>query len=99
MVGRLRKALLLFVALLFLAGIPGAALREVVVELAAPELPKELAGREGVLDVVVQATDGDARRPLRGARVRAYAILDGRARPFSSVMDVPASWARPSRIA
>lgn len=78
MLGRARSILLALVALLYLAGVPGSALRPVVVELSAPELPEELRARDGVLDVLVRAA-GDDGAPLAGARVRAFAILDGRA--------------------
>ena len=78
MVGRVRTVLLALVALLYVATIPGSVLRDVVVELTAPELPKDLEGRDGILDVVVRSADGD--KPfIAGARVRAFAILDGRA--------------------
>ncbi len=73
---RLRAFLLALAGLLFVASWPGAALRGAAIELVAPAVPKEIAGRDGILDVVVRAQDGDF---IAGARVRAFAILDGRA--------------------
>lgn len=69
--------MLALVALLYLAGVPGSVVRGVVLELSAPELPKNLEGRDGILDVFVR-TAGDA-QPVAKARVRAFAILNGRA--------------------
>lgn len=63
-------------------------------ELVAPVIPKEISLRDGVLDVIVHTTDGEPQpaadddstsspksdKPtLAGARVRAFAILEGRA--------------------
>jgi hypothetical protein len=90
MLVRLRIYLGVLVSLLFVASWPGSALRAVPpvpVELVAPVVPKEIARRDGVLDVVVHeaATQNDDRSPafsgppIAGARVRAFAILDGRA--------------------
>ncbi len=62
-------------AFLYMASWPGAALRATAVELVAPAIPKEIVGREGVLDVVVHDRNGI----VHGARVHAFAILDGRA--------------------
>ena len=62
-------------ALLYVASWPGTTLRATAVELVAPAIPKEVEGREGVLDVVVHDRDGI----VQGARVLAFAILDGRA--------------------
>lgn len=81
MLPRLRAILLALVGLVFVASWPGSALRATVVELVAPAVPREITGRDGILDVVVrgvsgQGGDGD---PIAGARVRAFAILDGRA--------------------
>ncbi len=70
--------MLALVALLYLAGVPGSVVRDVIVELTAPELPKNLEGRDGTLDVFVRTADGD-KPPVARARVRAFAILDGRA--------------------
>src|SRR5687767_6310417 len=74
---RVRSLLLALVGLLFVASWPGAAVRELLLELTAPALPKEIEGRDGVLDVIVTAKE-DA-KPIANARVRAFAILDGRA--------------------
>ena len=75
---RLRALLLALAGLLYVASWPGAALHEAAIELVAPAVPKEIAGRDGILDVVVHASDGD-KGPIAAARVRAFAILDGRA--------------------
>lgn len=81
--GRVRTYILTFVALLYVAGLPGSVAREVLLELSAPALPKGLEGRDGVLDVFVKdATKGDDspdKPPIARARVHAFAILDGRA--------------------
>jgi hypothetical protein len=74
---RVRSLLLAILGLLFVASWPGAAVRELVLELTAPALPKEIEGRDGVLDVIV--TTKDEGHPIAHARVRAFAILDGRA--------------------
>lgn len=71
----LRTLALVVMALVYVASWPGAALRAVSVELVAPALPPTVEGREGVLDVVVHAAGG----AVTNARVRAFAILDGRA--------------------
>lgn len=80
------KWLIALVACLYVAGIPGASVRPVVLELTAAPLPKEIKDRDGVLDVVVSSTDdgGATNAPLKGARVRAFAILDGRAHAASA---------------
>ena len=75
---RFRAVVLVFLGLLYVAGLPGTALREAMVELVAPQIPKEIRERDGVLDVIVRAAEGD-KPPIAGARVRAFAILDGRA--------------------
>ncbi|MBS2013238.1 MAG: carboxypeptidase regulatory-like domain-containing protein [Deltaproteobacteria bacterium] len=82
--GRIGRALEWLIGLfvcLYVAGIPGSTTRPVVVELSASPVPKEITDRDGVLDVVVSATDdhGAGGSPIAGARVRAFAILDGRA--------------------
>lgn len=90
---RLRAILLALAGLLFVASWPGAAVRAVTVPLVVvPAVPKEITGRDGILDVVVHAVDvgskGDPAKDstdksdkpvLAGARVHAFAILDGRA--------------------
>jgi hypothetical protein len=75
---RLRSFLVAFVCLLYVATWPGAVARPLVVELTAAPLPADVGDRDGVLDVVVTAAEGD-KRPLASARVRAFAIIDGRA--------------------
>jgi hypothetical protein len=75
---RLRAIVLVLVGLVFVASWPGSVLvAPPLVELVAPSVPKEIAGRDGILDVVVRTKDDG--RVLAGARVRAFAILDGRA--------------------
>jgi hypothetical protein len=74
---RVRSVLLALVALLYVASWPGAALRPLVLERMAAPIPPEVSERDGVLDVVVtREADGEA---IEGARVRAFAMLDGRA--------------------
>jgi hypothetical protein len=74
---RWRQALFALVTLLYVAGLPGTVLRAVAVELTAPELPKTIQGRDGVLDVIVRGKVEAG--PLAGAKVHAFAILDGKA--------------------
>ncbi len=85
---RLRALLLVLAGLLWVAGWPGAALRAAPVDLVAPSVPEEITGRDGILDVVVHVADEPSKKDdddirdkpvLAGARVRAFAILDGRA--------------------
>jgi hypothetical protein len=77
---RVRSVMLALVALLYIAGWPGSVVRPVVFELTAPELPQDLEGRDGVLEVAVRLAEEDAPgAPAAGATVRAFAILDGRA--------------------
>lgn len=77
MLARLKVHLLVLAALLYVASWPGGALRAATVaELVAPQVPESIHGRDGVLDVIVTEKDGG---PIAGARVRAFAILDGRA--------------------
>lgn len=74
---RFRQALFALAALLYVAGVPGSVLRGIAVELTAPEVPKSIQGRDGILDVIVR---GKAEAgPLAGAHVHAFAILDGKA--------------------
>jgi hypothetical protein len=78
---RLRPFLVGLVALLcllYVASWPGGVARPLVVELTAAPLPEDVGDRDGLLDVVVVDAAGD-RPPVPGARVRAFAILDGRA--------------------
>lgn len=74
---RWRAALFALAAFLYIAGFPGAVLRAVPVELTAPEVPKTIQGRDGLLDVIVRGKVEAG--PLARARVRAFAILDGKA--------------------
>jgi protocatechuate 3,4-dioxygenase beta subunit len=85
---RLRAFLLVLAGLLYVASWPGAALRAIPVELVAPSVPKEITGRDGILDIVVHVADEPGgsddvaiqdKPVLAGAKVRAFAILDGRA--------------------
>jgi protocatechuate 3,4-dioxygenase beta subunit len=75
---RARAIAIAMLALLYVAGIPGTALRRlwapVPIPIAVPPVPPDVADRDGVLDVIVHITGGAA---LSGARVRAFAILDG----------------------
>lgn len=77
LVGLWRRALFVLAAVLYVAGIPGAVLRAIPVELTAPEVPRTIQGRDGILDVVVRGKAEGG--PLTGAHVHAFAILDGRA--------------------
>ncbi|MBX3186144.1 MAG: carboxypeptidase regulatory-like domain-containing protein [Labilithrix sp.] len=70
------RVMVVLASLLYVASWPGAALRPVLLELTAAPLPEDVADRDGALDVVVAGTDAVA---VAGARVRAFAILDGRA--------------------
>ena len=73
----LGRLILAIFGVLYVGGVPGSTLRPLLVELTAAPLPETVADRDGVLDVVV--TDGTTKGPFAGARVRAFAILDGRA--------------------
>ncbi|MDB5219937.1 MAG: hypothetical protein JWO86_7864 [Myxococcaceae bacterium] len=75
---RLRSFLVAFVCLLYVASWPGSVTRPLVIELTAAPLPDDIGDRDGVLDVVVTVAEGD-KLPLANAKVRAFAILDGRA--------------------
>ncbi|MDB4938288.1 MAG: hypothetical protein JWP87_5260 [Labilithrix sp.] len=78
---RLRPFLVGLVAalcLLYVASWPGSVARPLVVALTAAPLPEDVGDRDGVLDVVVTDAAGD-KPAIAGARVRAFAILDGRA--------------------
>lgn len=75
---RLRSLLFALFGLLYVASWPGVPLRPVMFELAAAPVPENVGDRDGVLDVMVRAADG-SKEPLGGARVRAFAMLDGRA--------------------
>jgi len=75
------EALLALAVLLYVASWPGIPTRPLTLELVAAPLPATTADRDGVLDVIAQAREGEAPEdptlPLAGVRVRAFAILDG----------------------
>jgi protocatechuate 3,4-dioxygenase beta subunit len=76
---RLRPFLVAFLCLFYVATWPGSVSRPLaVVELTAAPLPEDVGDRDGVLDVVVTDANGD-KLALPGAKVHAFAILDGRA--------------------
>lgn len=77
---RLASLLGALVCMLVLAGVPGASLRPLVVEITAPPVPSEVSERDASLEVDVtrKASEGEA-PPLPGARVRAFSLIDGRA--------------------
>jgi len=62
---------------LVLGGIPGSSLHGVVQDLVAPPVPVEVKDRDAALDVTVH--DGEGGPPMRGAYVRALALIDDRA--------------------
>lgn len=64
--------------LLFVGSWPGSVVRPMLVQLMAAPLPENVGDRDGVLDVVAHGAEGD-KAVLAGVRVRAFAILDGRA--------------------
>jgi protocatechuate 3,4-dioxygenase beta subunit len=78
---RLRPFLLALFCLLYVGSWPGAVVRPpVLAPLMAAPLPEDIGDRDGVLDVVVHDSAVPNDKPaLRGAHVRAFAILDGRA--------------------
>lgn len=63
---------MLFLAL-FVASMPGDGTRPVVFERIAPPVPDSVKDRDATLDVTVETPD---HQPIRGARVRALAVLD-----------------------
>lgn len=63
--------------LVYIASIPGAVLRALVLDAPVVTLPEEVRDRDGALDVFVTAAQGGA--PIRGARVSGYARIEGRA--------------------
>jgi protocatechuate 3,4-dioxygenase beta subunit len=73
----LRALPLVLAVLVILGGLPGASLQRVEYEAVAPPVPAEVTDRSGELDVTV--LDGAGGPPLAGARVRALAMVDGRA--------------------
>lgn len=75
--------MLALACLLYVASWPGSVLRERRLDddvapfgFAAPPVPGSVAERDGALDVIVRDAEG---RAVEGARVRAFAMLDGRA--------------------
>lgn len=77
---RIARAIAAVLAVLLVAGgIPGASSRTVVHDVFAspPPLPAETTDRDGALEVTVH--EGDAGPPVAGARVRALALVGGRA--------------------
>ncbi len=71
------RVFVIVACLLYVASIPGAALRTLVIDVTTAPLPESVRERDGALDVFVTAESGGA--PIRGARARAYAWLSGRA--------------------
>ena len=74
----LARAVVVLLCLLYVGSWPGAVVRPLVTELSAAPLPADVGDRDGVLDVVAHEAEGD-KTVLQGVRVRAFAILDGRA--------------------
>lgn len=69
--------MLALACLLYVASWPGSVLRErIPEEPVAPPVPAHVVERDGALDVIVRDASGKA---IEGARVRAFAMLDGRA--------------------
>ncbi|HSO40594.1 MAG TPA: carboxypeptidase regulatory-like domain-containing protein [Labilithrix sp.] len=75
---RVGSVLLALLCLLYVGSWPGSVVRPRVVELTAAPLPADVGDRDGALDVVAHAAEGD-KPALAGVRVQAFAILDGRA--------------------
>jgi hypothetical protein len=73
----LRAGAVAVLVVLGVGGIPGASFRAVVHDLIAPPVPVAVKDRDGTLDVTVH--DGAGGPPLRGAHVRALALVEGRA--------------------
>lgn len=77
-VRRVLRALATALAVVLLAGsLPGAALQRVLYDQVAPPVPVEVTDRGGEVDVTV--VDGPGGPAMPGARVRALALVDGRA--------------------
>jgi len=70
-----RDGVYIAVCLLFMAAIPGSAIRPIVYERVAPPVPETIRDRDAALDVDVRTSEGE-RLPF--ARVRALAVIDGR---------------------
>ena len=75
---RARSVVVVLLCLLFVGSWPGSVVRPLLVELMAAPIPENVGDRDGVLDVVAHVAEGD-KALLAGVRVRAFAILDGRA--------------------
>jgi hypothetical protein len=73
----LRAIARIALVVLALGGIPGAARRVLPYEIAVPPVPADVTDRDGALDVTVR--DGTDARSLAGVRVRALALVEGRA--------------------
>lgn len=69
--------MVVLLCLLYVGSWPGSALRPGPLDVVSPPVPLDVE-RDGVLDVIVRAADLD-KAPLRGVRVRAYAMLGDRA--------------------
>ncbi|MDB4941416.1 MAG: hypothetical protein JWP97_950 [Labilithrix sp.] len=75
---RARAVVLVMLCLVFVGSWPGSVVRPLVIELTAAPLPDDAGERDGTLDVVARPA-GDPGSALVGVRVRAFAILEGRA--------------------
>jgi hypothetical protein len=75
---RVRSIVLVLLCLLYMGTWPGSITRPLVLELTAAPVPVDVGDRDGGLDVVAHEAEGD-KAVLAGVRVRAFAILDGRA--------------------
>jgi len=73
----LRASAVAVLVVLGVGGIPGASFRAVLHDLVAPPVPVDVKDRDGALNVTVR--DGAGGPPLAGARVRALALVEGRA--------------------
>ena len=69
---------MVLLCLVFVGSWPGSVLRPAAIALMAAPLPENVGDRDGVLDVVAHEAEGE-KAILPGARVRAFAILEGRA--------------------
>jgi hypothetical protein len=74
---RVLAAVLALLVVLVVGGIPGERLLPTVVELVAPPVPADTPGRDAALVVTLHDETGGGAGP--GARVRAFAILAGKA--------------------
>ncbi len=69
---------MVLLCLLFVGSWPGSVVRPAAIELMAAPLPANVGERDGVLDVVAHEAEGE-KATLAGVRVRAFAIVEGRA--------------------